>query len=75
MTLPNPNHPNPSPLRYELEDPCAIEGSVRVEVSLSACEGLVILCVGDVAPLTQEVGRAISVVVDVIVYAVEAVLC
>ena len=72
MTLPNPNH---SPLGYELENPCAIEDSVWLEVSLSACEGLVILCVGGVAPPTQEVGRAISVVVDVVVYAVEAVLC
>ena len=37
-------HPNPSPLVYEHEDPGAIAGSVRLEESLSACEGLVIEC-------------------------------
>ena len=46
-------HPNPSPLVNEHE---AIVGSVRLEDSLSACEGLAIVF----PPLTQEVGCAIE---------------
>ena len=55
-------HPNPSMLVNELEDPGAIEGSVRLEGSLSACEGLTIVCRWC---CTQEVGSYHCVVVVV----------